>query len=157
MSQYNRCTECLRDMQIILPHEKPNPSYVCVDCRAQNRKPMPAFRTLTEILADTELMWRAKFTSLGLQVAKKPFQINRDGVITPMWYGRALSLQLRDKPEKAQEFRYSFHLDLTKGTWNRAGMTVLVKNPHARGKRMPQAWFAFDTLKRYGLEAVIAK
>jgi hypothetical protein len=41
--------------------------------------------------------------------------------------------------------------------WNRCGLTILQKNPHAKGRRMPQAWFHFDTLKRYGVETVIAK
>lgn len=151
---YNRCVSCLRDIQLLGDGEKPNHKYVCVDCRTQpSLSPQSvAHPTLAACLADTEFMWRSKFEMLGIKVAKRPFMARNGDVITPLYSGRALDLYLRDKPERSEEFRYSFHINLATGQWNRAGLSI-----RNHKLRVTQTWFNFVTLKQYTVEVVIGK
>ena len=144
---HNVCTDCLRPMQVILKGEKPNRFYVCTDCRA---KPQTSpQRVIGEILLDPLLVLKAKYCSLGLQVARRAMFWNYDGNYVPRFMARARDLLLQHMNEgtdnKQQHFRYEFYIDPTNGKWSRAGLNV-------RGKG---AWFNFDTLKRYGVETVV--
>lgn len=156
---HNKCIECERKSQILLNGEPINPKYVCSDCRA--RPPIVTPKTLAEMLADTRFIWRCKFTMLGLRVARRGFMVNRNGVLTELFHGWALDLKLLRRPHKQDEYRYSFHLNLDTGEWNRAGLSVRTTQVinTGSGRRVPhiQTHFSYATLKHYGVEAVVDK